>query len=98
MSPYDWIDPQLMDIHQKHKHQRVMAIAKLIRDRGGVNYRKFLAEMQYHGIRDKVADEYIRILKDLGMIRREKDDLVFNENSDYWKRFGLTRTPGTCKV
>lgn len=82
-----------MDVHQKKKHQRIVAIAKL--NRGRVNYKEFLAEMQYQGIRGKIADEYIQVLKDLNMIKRDKEDFVPNLLSDYWKRFGLTKTSDT---
>ena len=64
-----WIDPQFMDSHQQRKHRRIMAIARLIERRGRVNHKRFLAEMQYHGLRKKVAEEYLEVLKDLGLIR-----------------------------
>ena len=74
----DWIDPQLMDSHQQRKHRRIMAIASLVERRGRVNYKRFLAEMQYHGLRKKVAEEYLEVLKDLGMIEHDKKDIVWN--------------------
>ena len=77
-----WIDPNLMDSHQQRKYRRVEAIANLIRNRHVVNYREFLAEMQYHGLRKKVAEEYLDILKDLGKIRYDKGYVIWNEDSE----------------
>lgn len=74
----DWIDPQQMDSHQQRKHKRIMAIAEVIRSRGRDDYKHFLAEMQYHGLRKKVAEEYLEVLKDLGMIKFDKGDIVWN--------------------
>lgn len=72
-----WIDPQLMDSHQRRKHKRIMAIAEVIKRRGRVNHKRFLAEMQYHGIRRKIAEEYLEVLKDLGMVKFDKGDIVW---------------------
>lgn len=73
-----WIDHQLMDSHQQRKHRQVMAIAKLIERRGRINYKRFLAEMQYHGLRKSVAESYLELLKDLGKVRFAKCDIVWN--------------------
>lgn len=78
----DWIDPQLMDSHQRRKYRRIVAIAQVIERRGRVNLKRFLAEMQYHGLRKKVAEEYLEVLKDLGKIRYEKGDIVWNGDSE----------------
>lgn len=77
----DWIDPQLMDSHQQRKHRRIMAIAEVIKKRRRVNYKQFLAEMQYHGLRKKVAEEYLEALKHLGLIKHDKDDIVWNSEN-----------------
>lgn len=74
----DWVDPQLMDTHQQRKHKRIMAISRLIQKRGKVNYKRFLAEMQYYGIRKIVAEEYLEVLKDLEMIKFNKSHIVWN--------------------
>ena len=79
---YGWIDPQLMDSHQQRKHKRIMAIAEVIERRGTVNHKRFLAEMQYHGLRRKVAEEYLEVLKDLGMIKFEEGDIVWNGTAE----------------
>jgi len=71
----------LMDSHQQRKYRRVEAIANLIRNRHVVNCRKFLAEMQYFGLRRKVAEEYIDVLEDLGKIRYDKGSIIWNEDS-----------------
>jgi len=73
-----WIDPQLMDSHQQRKHRRIMAIAGVIRRRGKVNYKGFLAEMQYHGLRKKVAEEYLEVLNDLDWVKFDKGEIVWN--------------------
>lgn len=78
---YDWIDPQLMDSHQQRKHNRVIAIAKLIERRVRVNGKMFLAEMQYHGLRKKVAEEYLEALKDFGLIKFEEGYIVWNSEN-----------------
>ena len=77
-----WIDPSLMDHHQQKKHQRIMAIAKLIKRRGTVKRRQFLAEMQYHGLRKIVAEEYLEVLKDLEMIKIDKNNIVWNDKQE----------------
>lgn len=80
-----WIAPSLMDNHQQRKHKRIMAIAEIIKRRGRVNHRRFLAEMQYHGLRKRVAEEYLEALKDLDMIKFDKGDIVWdgeNENDE----------------
>jgi len=78
-----WISPQLMDSHQQRKHKRIKAIAEIIESRRKVNYKQFLAEMQYHGLRQSVAEEYVELLKDLGLIKLEKEDILWNgENED----------------
>jgi len=74
----DWIDPQLMDSHQQRKHRRIMAIAEVVERRGRANYKRFLAKMQYHGLRKKVAEEYLEVLKDLGIVKFDKGDIVWN--------------------
>ena len=77
-----WIDPQLMDSHQQRKHKRIMAIAEVIQKRGKVNYKRFLAEMQYHGLRKIVAEEYLEALKDLKKIRIDKNNIVWNDKQE----------------
>ncbi len=78
LSGYNWISPQLMDSHQKLKHKRLIAIAELIRSRHVVNYKQFLGEMQFHGLRKTVAEEYLEALKDFELIRFEDDLIVWN--------------------
>jgi hypothetical protein len=78
-SRYNWISPQLMDSHQKLKHKRLIAIAQLIRSRRVVNYKQFLGEMQFNGLRKTVAEEYLEALKDFGLIRFENDRIVWND-------------------
>jgi hypothetical protein len=73
----DWISPQVMDSHQQRKHRRIRAIANVIERRGHVNYKKFLAEMQYHGLRKCVAEEYLEVLKDLGWIKCENEEIIW---------------------
>jgi hypothetical protein len=77
-----WIDPQLMDSHQQRKHKRIMAIAEVIQKRGKVNYKRFLAEMQYYGLRKIVAEEYLEALKDLKKIRIDKNNIVWNDKQE----------------
>ena len=77
-----WIDPQYMDSHQQRKHRRIMAIGEVIERRGRVNHKRFLAMMQYHGLRRKVAEEYLEVLKDLGMVKFDKGDIVWNSKNE----------------
>jgi len=74
-----WIDPNLLDSHQQRKHRRIVAIADVVRKRGKVDCKRFLAEMHFHGLRKKVAEEYIDALIDLGMIKFDKGYLVWNK-------------------
>jgi hypothetical protein len=43
-----------------------------------VNYKQFLAEMQYNGLRKSVAEEYLEVLKDLGWIKVDSNDIIWN--------------------
>lgn len=74
----EWIDPNLMDSHQQGKHKRITAIAKLLEKRQKADYKRFLAEMQYHGLRKTVAEEYLEVLKDLGTIKIEGNKIIWN--------------------
>jgi len=74
-----WIDPNLLDTHQQRKHKRIVAIASVIKQRGRVDCKQFLAEMQYYGVRKRVAEGYLDALKDLGKIRYDKGFIVWNE-------------------
>ena len=76
---YGWIDPNLMDSHQQRKHRRIRAIANVIERRERVNYKKFLAEMQYHGLRKCVAEEYLDVMKDLGWIKCENEEIIWKD-------------------
>ena len=73
------IDPNVLDDHQKRKHRRVMEFARAIRSKEKVDFRRFLAEMQWYGLRKKVAEEYLDILKDLGKIKIESGFIYWNE-------------------
>jgi len=89
------IDPQLMDSHQQRKHRRIMAIADVVKRRGRVKHKRFLAEMQYHGLRKKVAEEYLEVLKDLVMVKFDKGDIVWNgENEPNERRTKRRRQEG----
>jgi hypothetical protein len=74
----DWNIDDVIDGHQAQKTKRVRAVAKVLERKGRVNYKQFLAEMQYNGLRKSVAEEYLDTLKDLRMVRIDKDDIVWN--------------------
>lgn len=78
----DWSIDDVIDGHQAQKTKRVRAIARTLERKGRVNYKLFLAEMQYNGLRKSVAEEYIQLLKDLAMIRIDKDDIVWTGTTD----------------
>lgn len=82
---YDWISPQLLDIHQKLKYRRIVALAELIERRHTVGYKRFLAEMQFHGIRRNVAEEYLEIMRDMDLIRLHGDRIVWNNQQDAYR-------------
>ena len=69
-----WIDPNLMDSHQQRKQKRIMAIANLVKKKGKINYKQFLAEMQFNGLRKIVAEEYLEVMKDLQLITYENEE------------------------
>lgn len=73
-----WIDPQLMDSHQRRKHKRIMAIARVIEMRGRVNHKRFLAEIQYNGLRRCVSEEYLKVLKDLELVKCDNSNIIWN--------------------
>ena len=75
---YEWIDPNLMDSHQQRKHMRITAIAKVIERKGRVDYKRFVAKMEYHGLRRKVAIGYLDAMRDLGLIKFDGDCVVWN--------------------
>lgn len=57
-----------------------MAFANAIKRKHKVEYKRFLAEMQYYGLRKKVAEGYLDILRDLDKIRFEKGYIYWNED------------------
>lgn len=75
----DWNIDDVIDGHQAQKTKRIRAVAKALERKGRVNYKQFLAEMQYNGLRKSVAEEYLEMLWDLGKIRIDKDDIVWND-------------------
>jgi len=70
-----------------------MAIAKVIERRGRVNYKWFVAKMEYHGLRRMVAIGYLDAMRDLGLIRFDGDYVVWsrepNAEKDVVVRSGL---------
>ena len=66
-----------MDSHQKRKQKRIMAISNLIKKRVKVNYKQFLAEMQFNGLRKIVAEEYLEVMKDLDLIKFENENIIW---------------------
>lgn len=79
MVKVDWNIDDVIDGHQAQKTRRVRAVAKVLERKGRVNYKQFLAQMQYNGLRKSVAEEYLEMLWDLGKIRIDKDDIVWND-------------------
>lgn len=77
-SVVEWNIDDVIDGHQSQKTKRVRAIARVLERKGKANYKKFLAEMQFNGLRKSVAEEYLNILKDLQMIRLDKSDIIWN--------------------
>lgn len=75
------IDPNVLDSHQQRKYRRIRAIERILEERGSEDYNRFLAELQYYGIRKKVAEEYIEILEDLGKITIEKGCIIYKAKS-----------------
>ena len=43
----DWNIDDVIDAHQTHKSRRIKAIARVLKRKGRVNYKRFLAEMQF---------------------------------------------------
>jgi hypothetical protein len=74
----DWNINDVIDTHQGHKNRRIKAIAKVLECKGRVDYKRFLAEMQYNGIRKSVAEGYLDVLTELKIVRIEKEDIVWN--------------------
>ncbi len=64
----DWNIDDVVDNHQSRKSRRIRAIARVLERKVRVNYKRFLAEMQFNGMRKKVAMEYLDALKDLNWI------------------------------
>lgn len=67
-----------IDTQQTGKKRRIVNVVRVLEHKGRVNYKRFLAEMQFNGMRKKVAEEYLEALADLEIIRRDKDDIVWN--------------------
>lgn len=74
----DWNMDDVIDVHQRRKSKRIRRIAKELKGKKRVNYNRFLVEMQYNGVRKNVAEGYIEVLMELGVIRHDKDDIVWN--------------------
>ena len=75
------LDPNVLDSHQRRKRKRILAIEKSLLEKGKIEYTRFLAELQYSGIRKKVAEGYIEVLKDLGKITIQDGDILSIERS-----------------
>jgi len=82
----DWTIPHI-DTHQTGKHKRINDIVRVLERKRRVDYKRFLAEIQFIGVRKKVAEEYLEALIDLGVIKRDKDDIVW-----IWNEKQETRT------
>jgi predicted transcriptional regulator len=72
----DWNINDTIDSHQSRKSRRIRAIARVLRSKGRVDFKRFLAEMQYNGIRKKVTEEYLDVLKDLGLIAYDNNEII----------------------
>ena len=73
----DWNIDDVIDSNQILKEKRVRAVARVLRRKGRTNYKRFLAEMQFNGLRRVVAEEYLNILKDLGWIKCENEEIIW---------------------
>lgn len=73
----DWNIDDVIDSHQLHKSKRIKAIASVLKRKRRVNYERFLAEMQFNGLRKQVAVEYVNVLKELGKVRIDGEDIVW---------------------
>lgn len=73
----DWNIDDYIDSHQTSKSKRIRAVARVLRNKVRVNYTRFLAEMQFNGMRKKVAQEYLEVLKDLELIKCENEEVVW---------------------
>ena len=73
----DWDIDDVVDVHQLQKSKRIEAVARVLKRKCRVNREKFLAEMQFNGLRKQVAVEYIEVLKTLGKVRIEGGDIVW---------------------
>jgi hypothetical protein len=72
----------VIDSHQTHKNRRIRAIARVLEKKGRVNYKRFLAEMQFNGMRKSVAKEYLYALNDLNMIEITADEIIWIYEED----------------
>ena len=81
MSVVDWNINDVIDSHQSRKGRRIRAIARVLRSKGRVDFKRFLAEMQYNGIRKRVAEEYLDVLRDLGLITYDNNEIVWNQQT-----------------
>ncbi len=59
-----------------------MELARTLRRIEHANYRKFRATLEFRGIRGIVAIEYLDALKEMGWIKIEKGDIVWNHDLD----------------
>jgi hypothetical protein len=73
-----WIDESTLDMHQQRKKRRIQEFAKVLKLRGRADYKKFLGEMQFGGLRKVVALEYLEAMKDMGMINIDEKEIVWN--------------------
>ena len=76
----DLLGPELLDSHQKSKRRRIQAVAELIKKRIEVDYKKFLAELQYAGLRKVVAEEYLVALDEMELIVITGGKIIWRES------------------
>ena len=77
LKPEYCLGPEKLDSHQKKKQERILAVAQILATRRMVMTAKFLAELQFNGIRKTVAKEYIDALIDLGWLSTDGNFLLW---------------------
>jgi len=70
-----------LDNHQVKKKKRIRAVAEILRYRRKVRADKFVAELEFNGIRKSVAQEYINTLLVLELIKTDGAFLIWNESN-----------------
>lgn len=77
LRPEYCLGAEKLDTHQNKKRERILAVAQILATRKLVHTAKFIVELEFNGLRRKVAKEYIDALIDLDWLTTDGNHLLW---------------------